>query len=381
MTEKLFDNGLLFEFEAKVLSVKRVEDEYWVELDRTAFAPDGGGQLSDIGTIDGVPVFDVTSDGGSIFHICDEEFEVGAAVSCKIDIKRRMRHIQNHSGEHIVSGIIYNEYGFNNVGFHLGSEDVTMDVDGEITKEMLRRIERLANEAVVKDLEVKAVYPKPEELEEMFYRSKLDLKDDVRVVVIDGLDACACCAPHVLRTGQIGMIKLISCMRYKGGTRIHLKCGFDALDEFNAEYDRALAISNMISLPRESIVEGVKKLMDDISGYKHEIYELKQKIISMKIESVKPKNGKIVYVDDGMEMSELRAFVSSKLPRCEHLCAAFAGNDEEGYTFVIGYTGEDFNSFVKGTLAELGGSGGGKAPFAQGKAKCKKSDIEALLLD
>lgn len=381
MTEKLFDNGLLFEFEAKVLSVRQVEDEYWVELDRTAFAPDGGGQLSDIGTIDGVLIFDVTLDDGSIFHICDEEFEVGATVSCKIDIKRRMRHIQNHSGEHIVSGIIYNEYGFNNVGFHLGSEDVTMDVDGEITKEMLRRVEKLANEAVVKDLEVKAVYPKPEELEEMFYRSKLDLKDNVRVVVIDGLDACACCAPHVSRTGQIGMIKLISCMRYKGGTRIHLKCGFDALDEFNAEYDRALAISNMVSLPRESIAEGVKKLMDDISGYKHEIYGLKQKIISMKIESVKPQNGKIVYVDDGMDMSELRTFVSSKLHECERLCAAFSGNDEEGYTFVMGYTGEDFNGFVRSTLAGLGGNGGGKAPFAQGKAKCKKSDIEALLLD
>lgn len=381
MTEKLFDNGLLFEFEAKVLSVKQVEDEYWVELDRTAFAPDGGGQLSDIGTIDGVNVIDVTPDDGNIFHICDGELEIGATVSCKIDTKRRVRHIQNHSGEHIVSGIIYNEYGFNNVGFHLGSEDVTMDVDGEITREMLRRIERLANEAVVKDIEVKAVYPKPEELEKMFYRSKLDLKDDVRVVVIDGLDACACCAPHVSKTGQIGMIKLISCMRYKGGTRIHMKCGFDALDEFNAEYDRALAISNMISLPRENIADGVKKLMDDISGYKHEIYELKQKIISMKIESVKPQDGKIVYIDDGMDMSELRALVSSKLPECERLCAAFSGNDCDGYTFVIGYTGEDFNSFVKSTLASLGGSGGGKAPFAQGKAKCKKSDIAALLLD
>ena len=381
MTEKLFDKGFLSLFEATVLSCVEKNGKYEILLDRTAFAPEGGGQPSDIGSIGDANVIDVCLRDGDIFHICDKPVDVGAKVACRIDMQRRIRHIQNHSGEHIVSGIFYNKYGFNNVGFHLGSEDVTMDVDGTVDRDMLREVERLANEAVMQNLEIKIVYPSRSELESMFYRSKLDLKEDVRVVVIDGLDACACCAPHVSKTGEIGMIKLISCMRYKGGTRIHMKCGFDALDEFNAEYDRALAISNMISLPRENIAEGVKKLMEDISGYKHEIYELKQKIISMKIESVKPQNGKIVYIDDGMDMSELRAFVASKIPLCEGLCAAFSGNDGDGYTFVIGYTGEDFNSFVKGTLASLGGSGGGKAPFAQGKANCKKSDIEALLLD
>ena len=382
MTKKLFDNGLLLEFEATVVSVKEEDGEYWVELDRTAFAPDGGGQLSDIGEINGVCVTDVMSDGGIIYHACDEPLEVGASVFCKIDKNRRVRHIQNHTGEHIVSGIIYNEYGFNNVGFHLGSEDVTMDVDGEVTKDMLRRIERLANEAVVSNLEVKAVYPKPEELEGMFYRSKLDLKNDVRVIVIDGLDACACCAPHVSKTGQIGMIKLISCMRYKGGTRIHLKCGFDALDEFNAEFDRATVISNMISQPRESIDAGVKKLMDDIGGYKREIYELKKKILSMKIESAKPQNGKLIFVDDGMDMSELRAFVAAKLDACDKFCAAFSGNDGDGYTYVLGYKGENFNEFLKNKISALGqGGGGGKPPFAQGKIKCKKSDIDTLWLD
>ena len=382
MTKRLFDDGLLLEFEATVVSVREEDGEYWVELDRTAFAPDGGGQLSDIGEIDGIAVNDVTSDNGNIYHICDEPLEVGSRVICKIDKDRRLRHIQNHSGEHIVSGIIYKEYGFNNVGFHLGSEDVTMDVDGEITKEMLRRIERLANEAVACDLEIKAVYPDPCELENMFYRSKLDLKENVRIVVIDGLDACACCAPHVSRTGQIGMIKLVSCLRYKGGTRIHLKCGFDALDEFNAELDRATAISNMISRPRESIDDGVNKLLDDIAGYKHEIYELKKKLLSMKVESAKPQNGKIIFVDGDMDMSELRSFVSSRLDECEKFCVAFSGNDDDGYTYVFGYKGNDFNEFVKKKISSLGqGGGGGKPPFAQGKVKCKKSDIDTLWLD
>ena len=382
MTEKLFDNSALLEFEATVTSVREEDGDYWVTLDRSAFAPDGGGQLSDIGTIGNVNVLDVAPDGGDVFHICDGKLEVGARVVCKIDKARRMRHLQNHTGEHIVSGIIFKEYGFNNVGFHLGSEETTMDVDGEISKDMLRRIERLANEAVAKNLEVKIIYPTQDELENMFYRAKLDLKENVRVVVIDGLDACACCAPHVIRTGEIGMIKLLYCQKYKGGTRIFLKCGFDALDEFNAQFDRATAISNMISEPRENIDTGVKKLLDDIGNYKHSVYELKKKVLSMKIESAEPKNGRLVFVDDDMDMGELRSFVASKLDACEKLCAAFSGNDEDGYTYVVGYKGDDFNEFIKNRISTLGaGGGGGKPPFAQGKVKCKKINIDTLWLD
>lgn len=382
MTEKLFDNSALLEFEATVTSVREEDGDYWVTLDRSAFAPDGGGQLSDIGTIGNVNVLDVAPDGGDVFHICDGRLEVGARVVCKIDKARRMRHVQNHTGEHIVSGIIFKEYGFNNVGFHLGSEETTMDVDGEISKEMLRKIERLANEAVAKNLEVKIIYPTQDELENMFYRAKLDLKENVRVVVIDGLDACACCAPHVMRTGEIGMIKLLYCQKYKGGTRIFLKCGFDALDEFNAQFDRATAISNMISEPRENIDTGVKKLLDDIGNYKHTVYELKKKVLSMKIESAEPKNGRLVFVDDDMDMGELRSFVASKLDACEKLCAAFSGNDEDGYTYVVGYKGDDFNEFIKNRISTLGaGGGGGKPPFAQGKVKCKKINIDTLWLD
>ena len=382
ITEKLFDNGWLLNFEATVVSCVEKDGLFEVELDRSAFAPEGGGQLSDIGNIGDAFVSDVKLRDGTIIYITDKQIKVGTNVACKIDYARRARHIQNHSGEHIVSGIIYKELGYNNVGFHLGSEDVTMDVDGDVDKATLRRIERLANEAVAANLEIKAVYPSPDELDKIFYRSKLDLKDDVRIVLIDGLDACACCAPHVNKTGEIGMIKLVSCLRYKGGTRIYIKCGFDALDEFNAEFDRALAISNMISQPRENIVDGVKKLMDDISGYRREIFELKKRVTDMKIAAASVNDGKCLLVDENMEMSELRAFVAAKLDACDKFCAAFSGNDEDGYTFVIGYKGADFKEFVQKTLEKLGGgSGGGKPPFAQGKAKCKKCDIEALLID
>lgn len=383
MTERLFDfDGYIWEFEATVLDVTECEEGYETLLDRTAFSPEGGGQYSDVGEIDGIRVGAVRTREGEIYHVTEKPIEIGKKVVGKIDGDLRLRHLQNHTGEHIVSGIIYNEYGFNNVGFHLGVGYATMDVDGEIDKTALREIERLANLAVAKNLSVKAYYPEQSELENMFYRSKLDLKENVRVVIIDGLDACACCAPHVNKTGEIGMIKLLYCQKYKGGTRIFMKCGLDALDEFNAEFDRATAISNMISEPRENIDKGVKKLIEDIGAYKREIYELKKQILSFKTASAKIENGRIIFIDDGMDMSELRAFVSARLDECEKFCVAFSGNDNDGYTYVFGYKGEDFNEFVKNKIAALGeGGGGGKPPFAQGKVKCKKSDIDRLYLD
>ena len=261
MTEKLFDiDGTLLEFDATVVRCTETDGGYAVILDRTAFAPEGGGQRSDVGFLGDAAVSDVRLEDGQLLHIVDKALPEGGAVHGRVDEARRVRHIQNHTGEHIVSGLFYTLYGYHNVGFHLGTEDVTMDLDGEVTEEMLRHVEREANRVVYENRPVTVSFPDAEERSAMFYRAKLELESDVRIVTIEGTDACACCAPHVTRTGQIGMIKLVSAIRYKGGTRIWIKCGFDALDEFNAEYSRAVAISNRISLPRERIAEGVDKL-------------------------------------------------------------------------------------------------------------------------
>lgn len=383
MTERLFDfDGYIWKFEATVLNVTQRDDHYEILLDKTAFSPEGGGQYSDVGKIDGVKITRVFADEGNIYHVAEKSIEIGKKVVGEIDGDLRLRHMQNHTGEHIVSGIIHSRYGFNNVGFHLGGGYATMDVDGEINADALREIEKLANKTAAENRSVKAYYPTPDELEIMQYRSKLDIKENVRVVVIEGVDACACCAPHVSMTGEIGMIKLLSCQKYKGGTRILMKCGLDALDEFNAEYECGIAISNMISQPLANIDAGVKKLMDDIAGYKHDIYLLKKKILSLIADSVKPQNGKIVFVDESLDIGELRAFVAAKLEECEKFCVAFSGNDDDGYMYVFGYCGEDFKEFVNTKISALGSfNGGGKAPFSQGKVMCKKCDIEKLLLD
>ena len=247
MTNRLFDfDGYCLSFTAKVLECEAQEDGFAVVLDATAFAPEGGGQRSDIGFLDGAEVVDAWMRDGVIYHRTKTPLAVGKIVLGQVDRARRIRHIQNHTGEHIVSGILHekygydnvgfhNHYGFNNVGFHLGSEDVTLDLDGTVDESMLRAIEREANEIVVSNVVVQVAYPDAETLASLSYRAKLDLTEDVRIVTIEGVDACACCAPHVNRTGEIGMIKLISAMRYKGGTRIHMKCGFDALGEYYAK--------------------------------------------------------------------------------------------------------------------------------------------------
>lgn len=381
MTERIFDfDGHILEFDAKVLRLLETDKGYGVILDRTAFAPEGGGQLSDIGSLGDAKVIDVQAVDGELVHYIDKPVSESSFVHGSVDKDRRIRHLQNHSGEHIVAGLIYKKYGFNNVGFHLGHDDVTVDVDGVIDITALREIEREANEIVVKNLDIYAVYPDKDELKNIFYRSKLDLSENVRIVVIDGMDACACCAPHVKKTGEIGIIKLITCQRYKGGTRIHMKCGFDALDEANGEYDRALAISNMISLPRENIADGVKKLLEDVGALKSEIYVLKKKIVEIKAESAKSnERGNIVFVEEDMTMQDLRALVEGVLCKAEGICAAFSGNDNDGYSFVLGYSGENFKERTGEILNSLSCSGGGKAPFIQGKAKCTAENIRNLL--
>ena len=213
MTDKLFyQDSHLNKFEAEVISCEPVEGEegrYEIVLDQTAFFPEGGGQYADHGSLGGAEVLDVQERDGRVFHITDHPLEPGMQVEGRLDWEERFMKMQQHTGEHIVSGLVHGRFGYNNVGFHLGSEDCTMDFSGEITREELREIEVEANRAVWKNLEVQVLYPSPEEAGKMEYRSKIEIEGQIRIVVIPGYDVCACCAPHVKRTGEIGMIKQI----------------------------------------------------------------------------------------------------------------------------------------------------------------------------
>ena len=209
-TEKLFyKDSFTKEFQAKVTACEPWKTGYRIVLSQTGFFPEGGGQTADTGRLNAVPVLDVQEEQGILYHFTQQPLEVGTEVKGTLNWEERFWKMQHHSGEHIVSGLIHKHFGYHNVGFHLGSQVVTLDFDGIITKEELRMIEKEANQAVAQNIEIQVSYPSKEELSRLEYRSKIEIEGQVRIVTIPGYDVCACCAPHMRYTGQIGMIKLV----------------------------------------------------------------------------------------------------------------------------------------------------------------------------
>jgi len=376
MTERLFDtDSHLLDFEARVLTCEKSGEDFLVLLDATAFAPEAGGQLSDVGTLGGRAVRDVRERGDEIYHVVDGALPVGKTVLGKIDRARRLRHLQNHTGEHIVTGLFFREYGMNNVGFHLGHEDVTLDLDGCVDTPMLRRIEHLANLAVAENRAVRAFYPSAEEISSLSYRAKGEIEGRVRLVEIEGLDLCACCVPHVKHTGEVGGIKLLGAMRYKGGTRIHMKCGLDALEQANIWQERENALSQLLSLPPERIEEGVKKLMEDLGAAKYKLVQRKREQIAETVERVDPENKRICLFMTDFDVNELRQLVAGIVEKTGGLCAAFSGDDEGGYRFVLADLGGSFEDTAARFRAALTAKGGGKPPYLQGTLMATEQDI------
>ena len=232
-------------FTAQVLSCEETEKGYAVVLDQTAFYPEGGGQACDLGTLGDAKVLDVREKGTVIVHLCDKP--VTGTVTGTLDWQRRFDLMQQHAGEHIVSGIIHKTYGYHNVGFHMGSDMVTIDFDGPIPADALAQIERQANEAIWQNLDIRCYYPSPEELENLTYRSKKALPWPVRIVEVPGIDRCACCGVHVAKTGEIGLVKLFTCVKFHQGVRIEMACGGRAMDILSRIYEQNRQVSQAFS--------------------------------------------------------------------------------------------------------------------------------------
>ena len=245
---KLYENdSYIKNFSATVISCEEKDGAFLVVLDKTAFFPEGGGQDADKGVINGIEVFDVQIKDDIIYHKLEKNLEIGATVECSIDWDTRFSRMQNHTGEHIVSGLINIIFGYNNVGFHMNDSLVTFDVDGPLTDDDIKLVEKKANQAIYANNSINAIYPTPEELDNYDYRSKLDITEGVRLVEIENTDLCACCAPHVAKTGEVGIIKIISYIPYKKGTRIEMLCGSLALEDYQNLHITNKAIMNMLS--------------------------------------------------------------------------------------------------------------------------------------
>lgn len=382
MTEKLYEtNSHMDKFNATVLSCEKSNNGYMVVLDKTAFFPEGGGQSADTGYLDKAAVTDVQIKNGIIIHYTDLPLTTGTSVNGRIDWKQRFIRMQNHSGEHIVSGIIHKKYGFNNVGFHMGNEDITLDIDGVLDREQLDEIEYEANLAVSKNIIVKTEYPSPEKLSALDYRSKLDITENVRIVTIDGYDMCACCAPHVKATGEIGIIKLLDFIHYKNGLRIHMLCGFSALADYKTKYRNNLEISNMLSSKRDETANAVARLLDENAKLKQEIHSLKKNYIKYKCACIEPTDNNICVFEENMDMNTLREYANEIIQKCGNICAAFSGNDKDGYIYVILSRSIPLRALSKAINSAISGRGGGRDDILQGQSHAKRADIEKYFSD
>ena len=374
MTEKLFyQDSHRSTFTAIVQEVRPSGNGYEIILDRTAFFPEGGGQSSDTGSLGGVSVSDVQEIDGKIIHYTD-----GPLVEGCIDWTERFSKMQQHTGEHIVSGLIHKIYGYHNVGFHLGTDSVTLDFNGVVPKEKLHEIEQLANEAVAKNLPVQVLYPTDEELSKISYRSKIEIEGQVRIVVIDGYDVCACCAPHVKQTGEIGLIKLVGMQNYKGGVRISMLCGFRALEDYYQKEKNNREIAVMLSAKEYETAVEVERLQEELAMKKAKIAELEQKFLEQKVETL-DVSGEIVCLFEETDPVMTREMVNLLLKKGAKMAAVFSGNEREGYRYVLGSRSLDVRKNGKLLNEAFHGRGGGKPEMVQGTVQGKREEIEAFL--
>lgn len=384
MTEKLYyGNQYQTEGTATVLACRPVEAKQnaaacWeVVLDRTVFYPTGGGQPCDLGTLNGVPVTDVSERGEEIVHRVTAPLSVGSEAVMAVDWDRRFDLMQQHSGEHLISGVIHSRFGYENVGFHMGADFVTIDFSGMLTPEELSAVEAEANEWVWKNVPIEIAYPDAEALKTIPYRSKKELTGQVRIVTIPGADICACCGTHVSNTGEIGLIKIFSCVKFHDGVRLELLCGRRALAYLSEIAEQNRRVSGLLSAKPLETAAAVQRLLDAEAAQKQRAAGLEEAVFAQKAQALMGK-GNVLLFEPAMSPDSLRRLTDLVMSACGGRAAIFAGSDAEGYKYAVGEQNGDLRQLVKDLNAQLHGRGGGKPFFVQGSVQTGRAEIEAF---
>ena len=376
MTEKLYDiDSNLKEFTANVISCEKKGENFVVLLDRTAFFPEAGGQGCDKGYIDNSAVLDVQIKDEIISHVVDKPLTVGTTVNCKLDWERRFDFMQQHSGEHIISGIANRLYGCENVGFHLSEDIVTLDFDIPLTKEQILKVEALANEAVFANKAINTYYPDEKTLETLNYRSKKELEGDIRIVEIEDTDICACCAPHVKLTGEIGLIKMLACEKLRGGIRIEIKCGRRALFDYNERFSNTAKIGDMLSVKYNETAEAVEKHLNNFNDIKGQITFLKKRVIEEKAKSFNPESEITAEFEDGLDIKELQLYSDALFKKAEGIRAVLSKN-ENGFGFAICGDAQKLDELFAKFKSSFQVRGGGRNGMVQGTVIASKQELD-----
>lgn len=377
-TRRLFyEDSHLTEFTATVTACDIAENGWAVQLSATAFYPEGGGQGCDLGTLDNVNVLNVQEKDGKILHFCDEKLEIGQTVTGCINWARRFDLMQQHSGEHIVSGIICRRYGYHNVGFHVGSEMMEIDFDGPVPAEDLAEIERLANEAVWKNVPIRCWYPSKAELPTVPYRSKKALEYPVRIVEIPGYDSCACCGVHVKNTGEIGLIKIVSCVKFHSGVRIELTCGGRALKLMQQIFEQNRQVSQNFSAKMLETGTAAAKMNEQLAAEKLRANSLQTQLLCQTAKGYE-NAGNVVHFEENLASAQLRELTDAIAKVCGGRAAVFSGSGENWNVCML-HPGGDLSPVIGALKAAFCVRGGGKPGSFQGTVTASRQQMEDLL--
>lgn len=380
-TEKLYDtDSYLNEFRATVISCEQKNETTWrVVLDKTTFFPEGGGQTGDTGWLNDVEVTDTREKAGVIFHETKAPMEVGIPVAGKIDFAARFDKMQQHTGEHILSGIVCAAYGYNNVGFHLSKDITTLDFDGELSAEQVHELERKVNQKIHANIPVRVKFPSKAELAEMEYRSKIEIEGQVRIVEIPGIDRCACCAPHVRTTAEVGLLKIQSCDRHRGGCRLTIVCGMRALKDYQQKQEAVERVSASLSAKPEKIGEAVEHLQEQQAKLREQLNHIQAMYLQGKIDKINAEDKFVCIFEESLDSIAMRNFVNGAMEKCDGICGAFIGSEKSGYHYILGSKAVDVREVSKKLNAQFNGKGGGKPQMVQGSLSgAKKAILEAV---
>ena len=377
-TKKLYyEDVYKKEFTAKVLECRQGKKGYEVILDQTAFYPEGGGQPGDTGSLGEAAVTDVHEKNGELIHCTDRALEPGTEVQGQINWARRFDLMQQHSGEHIVSGLVHEAFGYDNVGFHMGSDVITIDFSGMLDEAQMAEIEAKANQIIWENQEVEIFYPSEEELKELEYRSKKELSGWVRIVSFPGADTCACCGTHVTRTGEIGMVKLLSVVKFREGVRMEMISGRRVLDYLNMVNEQDRQISVKLSAKMDKTAQAVARLQDENFALKGRVHSLEENFIVNEAAKWNDCENPLLF-ENGMEAGSVQKLADAVLQVCKGRCAVFSRNADGSYKYAMGEKDGELRQFTKDMNAALNGRGGGKPFFVQGSVQASEKEIRAF---
>ena len=360
-------------FEAAVTSCVKTEKGYGIRLSQTAFYPEGGGQACDLGTLADAKVLYVKEQDESVIHFCDKPLEVGKTVAGTIDWTRRFDLMQQHTGEHMVSGVIHRMFGWHNVGFHMGSEVVTIDFDGPVPQEALAKIEAEVNQKIWENLPVRCWYPEEAELPSIPYRAKRQMPWPVRIVEIPGVDLCACCGVHVERTGEIGFVKLLSCVKFHQGVRIEMACGAKALEFLTKAYEQNRQVSQAFSAKLMETGEAARKMNEALAAEKYRAVSLQKQIFGYTAEQYRGK-GFALHFEENLSPAGVRELAELISGICGGTAAVFSGSDGR-FDVCLACPGGDVKELGNRMAKALDGRGGGKPGFFQGSINATRVQI------